>query len=62
MRWRWPWSHRHEPREALPNSGAAARKAEEEAKLRAQKKIWPEVLQARDELARLAEQAMRGQR
>lgn len=59
LRFLWPW-RRHE---VLGNGReAAAAKALADAKLRAQMRKWPEVLRARDELGRLAEQAMRGNR
>lgn len=64
MRWTWPWRRRHsEPRRLEGNGHAAANaKADAERKLREAHRLWPDVLAARDELARLAEQAMRGQR
>jgi len=57
MTWRWPW-HKKDP--VAGNGHVAA-----EAKARAEKRrvdqvrLWPDVIRARDELARLAEQAMR---
>jgi hypothetical protein len=59
MKLHWPW-RRHEP--DGNGHAAEAAKAAAEAKLRAQQQRWPEVLRARDELARLAERAMRGTR
>lgn len=59
MRLHWPW-RKHEP--AGNGHAASAAKARAEAKLREQQRQWPEVLRARDELARLAERAMRGTR
>lgn len=59
MKLRWPW-HRHEP-EGNGHAAAEAKKAAQE-RLRAQPGRWPEAIRARDELARLVEQAMRGTR
>lgn len=59
MRLRWPWRRNHD----VENNGqvaAEAKRAAEAAKIR-QRERWPEVLRTRDELARWAEQAMRGQ-
>lgn len=63
LRLLWPWHRREVPtsgREAVTEVDAA--KALAQAKMRAQQRKWPEVLRARDELGRLAEQAMRGHR
>jgi len=56
MTWRWPWRHRKEHAE---NGSAAAAKERAEQARADQVRRWPEVLRARDDLARLAEQAMR---
>lgn len=56
--WRWPWRRRHHA-EGNGHVAAAAR-ASAEAALRKQVGKWPEVRQARDVLAELAERAMRG--
>lgn len=59
MTWRWPW-HRRDPNPGHGNGHVAAEaKAKAEARKDDQVKLWPDVLFARDELARLAEQAMR---
>lgn len=59
MMWRWPW-RRREP----PGNGQAAAAAKEESRRRErdQRRRWPEALEARDELAKMAERAMRGLR
>ncbi len=57
MTWRWPW-HRSDPIQGNGHVAAAA-KARAEKRQVDQAKLWPDVLRARDELARLAEQAMR---
>jgi hypothetical protein len=56
MTWRWPW-RRKDPEQK--NGAAAAAKQKAERSLAEQRRRWPEVIHARDELARLAEQAMR---
>jgi hypothetical protein len=56
MTWRWPWRRREAPEGS--RAAAAAKAAAEQARVD-QARRWPEVLRARDELARLAEQAMR---
>lgn len=53
---RWPW-RRHKP-EGNGHTAAAAKAKAEKAKAE-QNKLWPDVLLARDELARMAERAMR---
>jgi len=55
MTWRWPWRRREHPE----NGTAAAAKHRAERARDAQARRWPEVIRARDDLARLAEQAMR---
>jgi len=55
MTWRWPWRRK----EHTENGTAAAAKEKAERARADQVRRWPEVLRARDELARLAEQAMR---
>lgn len=55
MTWRWPWRRKEH---GSGNGGAAAKAAAERA-LVEQRRRWPEVIRARDDLARLAEQAMR---
>lgn len=55
MTWRWPWRRR----DPVDRNGAAAAKERAERALAEQRRRWPEVIRARDELARLAEQAMR---
>lgn len=56
---RWPWRRNHRPE----GNGHVAAEAKEtaERKLDEQRRLWPEVYAARDELARLVERAMRGQ-
>ncbi len=56
MTWRWPWRRKEHP--AAGNGAAAAKERSERARAE-QVRRWPEVIRARDELARLAEQAMR---
>lgn len=57
MTWLWPW-HRRDPIHG--NGGVAAEaKAKAEERKDDQLRLWPDVLRARDELTRLAEQAMR---
>lgn len=57
--WQWPWRKQH----AQGNGhAAAAARAQSERKLREQQRRWPEIIAARDEFARLVEQAMRGHR
>ncbi len=59
MTWRWPW------RKVIPatnGEAAAAAKAGAMERLVEQHQRWPEVWAARDGLARMAEQAMRGHR
>lgn len=58
MRWRWPW-RRHETETNGHLAQEAKRSAERQ--LHEQRLKWPEVLEARDELARMAERAMRRQ-
>lgn len=57
MTWRWPWRKKDQ----IEGNGHVAAEAKEHAERRkdAQVRLWPDVLRARDELARLAEQAMR---
>jgi hypothetical protein len=63
MRLRWPWRHEHKPHQVDGNGHEAANaRADAERKLRDAQRQWPEVFRARDELARLAERAMRGTR
>lgn len=56
MTWHWPWRRKDHPE---IGNGAAAAKAKAERARAEQARRWPDVLRARDELARLAEQAMR---
>lgn len=59
---RWPWGRRkHVP---VPDNGPVAAKALEASQARraAAERDWPAVHAARDELARVAARAMRGQR
>jgi hypothetical protein len=60
MTWRWPWSRKHKA-EGNGQVAADARRAAER-RLAEQRRKWPEVLAARDELARLAVQALKGDR
>jgi hypothetical protein len=55
MTWRWPWRRKEHPE----NGTAAAAKEKAERALVRQHGRWGEVIQGRDDLARLAEQAMR---
>lgn len=55
MTWHWPWRKKDPP----GNGTAAEAKARAEQARVAAVRRWPEVIRARDELARLAEQAMR---
>lgn len=60
MRLHWPWRKRHHTEGNGHVAAEAKKKAER--KRAEQQRLWPEVIAARDELARLAEQAMRGHR
>jgi hypothetical protein len=56
---RWPWRRRHRP-EGNGHVAAEAKRTAERRRAE-QQRLWPEVIAARDELARLVERAMRGQ-
>jgi len=59
---RWPWTRRN--RKPVPDNGPVAAKALEASQARhaAAERDWPAVHAARDELARMAARAMKGQR
>lgn len=54
---KWPWRRKHHT-EGNGHAAAEAKKKAERAKAE-QSQLWPDVLRARDELARMAERAMR---
>lgn len=54
---RWPWRRKHRV-EGNGKAAAEAKRKAERAKVE-QVQLWPDVLRARDELARMAERAMR---
>jgi hypothetical protein len=54
---KWPWSSKHKTRNGHEAQEA---RAEAEKRLRDQQRKWPEVIHARDELARIVERSMRG--
>lgn len=60
MKLHWPWRRKHQT-EGNGHVAAEARQRAEQA-VWDQRRLWPAVYEARDELARLAEQAMRGHR
>jgi hypothetical protein len=59
---RWPWKRRGAAPVLDNGPVAAAALATSQARRRAAERDWPAVHAARDELARVAERAMRGQR
>lgn len=54
---KWPWRSKHK---AQNGQEAQEAKQEAEKRLKEQQRMWPDVLHARDELARIVERSMRG--